>query len=151
MKSYSNSQSSLMTDEAAAHAFLEKYILKTETFSCFLLKANEEPFFQKCSLKTSFSYFSLLKNFLNPLESPLDIRRQHAIFLNKIQQQLPNFPFLPDAGQTQVFTCSLFRYDFPVKPGISMSSSHPHVLISLGSQAQCTQLSILLSWEMLRW
>lgn len=46
-----------MTDEIAAYAFLEKYILKTENFNCFLLKANEE-FFEKPRLKTSSSYFS---------------------------------------------------------------------------------------------
>ena len=31
-----------MTDAVTAHAFLENYILKTETFHCFLLEENEE-------------------------------------------------------------------------------------------------------------
>lgn len=53
-----------MTDAVAVHAFLAKYISKTETFNCFLLKANE-PFLNAQS-ETSSGYFSALENFLNP-------------------------------------------------------------------------------------
>lgn len=55
-----------MTDAVTAHPFLEKYVLKTETFHYFLLEENEEFRFEKPKMKTSSSYLSPPENFLSP-------------------------------------------------------------------------------------